>query len=99
MTYNLTQVQSATNVYQLVDAANTAVDGSLMLVFIVSLFIVALVVLSRRSTFLHAIMVSSWGSFILALFVTYNGMINFLVPMFFLVMASFSTFYTYTRQS
>lgn len=92
--YNLTDLQEATNVVDLVSYANTSTDGVMVMLFVFAIFFVMLMI-SRRYGFTEGIVTSSFLSFIISSLFTYGKLLNILVPLLFLALTAFTAMYLY----
>jgi len=95
--YNLTELQEATTVSGIFTYANTNTSGMLMGFLMVSIFFIMLMILKRYS-FEDAMLASSFSCFILSLILSYGGMLNFIYPLSFLLIAAFTGFYIYVSR-
>lgn len=97
MTYNLTQLESSTSIYDIVVYANDSTSGLLVLLLILAIFFVILMAL-KRYTFSRALVVASFVSFILSSPLTYIKLLNFMVPLIFLTMTGFMLLYIHMAE-
>jgi len=88
MAYNLTTLYAAETVPDLFIFANTSSGGVLMGLFMISIWFVIFFSLKKWEAE-HAFLATSWICFVLSTFLTVAGMLNFLFPLAFLVMAGF----------
>lgn len=96
MTYNLTQLQSSTNIYDVIVFANDATTGLLISLFVVAIFIMLIMVLKRTNEFDAALLASSFICFLLTAFLRYANLINLTWVIVFFVATVLSGLYLYT---
>lgn len=87
MTYNMTQLQMADTFYGIAKYANDSTNGVLFGLMIIAIFFV-LIMLLKRYDFDDAFLVSSFISFILSIFLVYAKLLNFMVPLVFLILTA-----------
>lgn len=93
MTYNLTGLQTSTNLYDLFSYANTSTDGTLIITLILSIFFIMLFVL-KKWEFQDALISSSFVTFILAALLSYAKLLNIIFPLAFLAITAFTILFT-----
>lgn len=75
--HNLSQLQNASRMVDIVGAANTATEGYLVLMFVIALFFVGVVTFkSKLPETLDAVMLSSLISFFLTGLLSLSGLIS-----------------------
>jgi hypothetical protein len=89
MTYNMTQLQAADSLFKLVQYANDATTGFVVIGFLLSVFFIMLLAL-KRYEFSKALLVSSTVCFLLSLFLNYAKLINPIWSFVFLIIAAFT---------
>jgi uncharacterized membrane protein YjfL (UPF0719 family) len=92
MMYNLTELTNADTFVEVVIYADNAAANLLFGGFIIVIFIVFLVAMSRND-FIDRIAVGSYVCFVLSLLATLSVHLNFLFLLGFLIIAAFSTMY------
>lgn len=98
MTYNMTELQGVTTVYELVVYANNAADSILMTLFLVAVFFIMLMAL-KRWEFDNALLGSSFICFIIGIILNYSQLIALVWPLVFLVMSAFTAFYMFVLKA
>ena len=94
--YNLTKLNSAETVWNLWDFVNSVTGGLFSAVAVLSIFFIALISLVWRGTeFDQALLVSSFGAFIISAVLTYAELLNLLFPLMFLAILAFTAFYVF----
>lgn len=93
MAYNLTNMTSAVYGYELVGFANEVTGGIFMSGFVITLFIVMLMIQSIRKDFIESLLVSSWVLFVLSSFLSFMGQLNPVYPLIFVLLTAFSAFF------
>lgn len=96
MVYNVTW-ENVTSPMDLVLAVNNAVDATLFTWITIAIFFVALICLIRFG-FDKALVIASWGTFVISLIFVFIGLINFGIPITFLIIAAFSAFWVIVRR-
>jgi len=91
-TYNLSALAESETVLDVVTVANNATGQILMGLFLVAVFFIMMMILSKNG-FDNALVISSFACFILSLFLRFANMINFLFVIFFLAITAFMLFY------
>lgn len=97
MTYNTTNLTSATGIGDLVSFANNATDGVLAVVMLIVIFIIMLVAL-KRYDFDDALLASSWVTFLLSIFLRFAGFLPLIWALGFLAIAGFATLWVFTTK-
>ena len=95
--YNLTTLQNASNVAEIVEFTNTNTDGMLMGLAIISIFFIMLMVL-KRWEFDDALLSSSFVCFVLSLILSFGQWISFMYPLTFLILSAFTAFYVFVTK-
>jgi hypothetical protein len=95
MTWNVTGIQNAGNLWAMAKASNDAVGQVYFTLLLVVLFFIILVIGMRNNDFLESLMASSWITFILGFFLTIAQLVNLKITIGFLVIAGFATLYKY----
>lgn len=98
MTYNLTDLQSQTQISGLFIYANNATDGVLIIGFMIAVFFVLFMVL-KRFEFTHALVTSAFLCFVISSLLAYAGFMSLYGVLFFLILTAFTTLYIYTTQN
>ena len=93
-TYNLTRLAASERVIDLVDYANDSSDQMLVGMFLVGIFFVILLALSKWD-FDARLFVGGFVCFLLSLVLKYAQLINILFVMFFFALFAFTGFYMY----
>lgn len=93
-TYNMTELQQATTVADVVTYANNATGQVLMGIFITALFFILLFILKRWS-FDKALFAASFATFMVSLILTFAQWLNFYVMLVFLLIFAFTALYEY----
>jgi len=96
-TYQLSDLKNVSNAGELFQYSNTAVDGALGGMFLIAIFFIALITLSKKHHIVDSAAISSYGAFIISGILFYGGLLNFQYPLAFLTIASISTFGLYIR--
>lgn len=94
MTYNLTNLTNADNIWGLINYANQSTDSLMVGLFMIAIFFILLMAL-KQFTFIKAAFASSFISFILSLLLTYSKLLNFIYPLTFFIMLACIAFYVY----
>lgn len=94
MTYNLTNLTNADNIWGLVNFANQSTNNILVGLFIISIFFILLMALKQFS-FIKAAFASTFISFILSMILTYSKLLNFIYPLTFFILLACIAFYVY----
>ena len=97
MTYNLTNLTSATNPAQLVGFVNEVTGQSFMSLMVLAFFIIMLVKLFKLD-FASSLALSSYLAFVLSSVMVFAEWINLMIPLAFLTLAALSTFYLYATK-
>ena len=92
--YNITSLQSATTITEIFTFANDVTDQLWFGFLIVTIFFVLLIAL-KRYPFENAMLSSAFATFLLSSILTYAGYLNFLFPLFFLIVMALTGFYMY----
>lgn len=95
--YNITQLQAADTVNELFVYANDVTGQVLMGLFMIAIFFIMLMVL-KRWDFDKALLSSSFSCFILATILSYGRLLNFMIPLLFLIIMAFTGFYMYMNR-
>jgi len=90
----MTQLQASITIFDLVTYANDATGEILMGLFMIGLFFIILLIM-KRTNFEYALMASSGLSFILSALLVYTGLLNFIFPLFLLIIFAMTTLYVY----
>jgi len=98
MTYNMTQLQASTTVFKLFEYANDATGEILVGLFMIGIFFILLLSM-KRMNFEYALFASSGLAFVLSAILTYSKLLNFIIPLIFLIVMALSGFYLYTTQN
>lgn len=86
-----------TSLQKLAYVTNNYVDGILFSGGIIIFFIIILMLLLKNEQpFPNALAVSSWSMFMISMLFTFSSLIPMIMPIGFLIMASFTTLYLYT---
>lgn len=101
MAWNLSRLQeNDSDFYDVVWVANDASSGILLMGFLVGLFIIQVVLLSRQKTgVLGSFALSGWACFLYSIFFTMGGLINFYFMIGFLSVSSFATLAIYLQNN
>ena len=98
MTYNITELQSKTDIGSLITFANSSTQGVLLGFLTIGIFIILLVNLKKSSDFVESFIVSSFLTFILAAIFSFAGWINIIYPLAYLTMTAFAGLYMYSTR-
>ena len=98
MTYNITDLQSKTDIGSLITFANSSTQGVLLGFLTIGIFIILLVNLKKSSDFAESFIVSSFLTFILSAIFSFAGWINIIYPLAYLTMTAFSGLYLYSTR-
>lgn len=99
MAYNLTNLTSATGLYDMASFANEVTEGSFMALMILAIFFVILMGMAFKKDFKVGLASASFISFVLAGILSFAGLVSVLVVWAFLTITAFSILYLYTAQS
>lgn len=89
--YNLTNLMESETMSDIALASNELTNGRLFGFFIVAIFLVLLLAL-KRYDFEDALITSSFICFILSAFLAVAEIVNFLIPLFFIILLAFMLF-------
>lgn len=92
MTYNMTQLANADNVYKLMIFANESTNNILMMLFVLAFFFIMLMVM-KKYEFEKSLLVSSWISFVVSILLVYAQMLPLIWALVFLIIAAFTSLY------
>lgn len=95
--FNLTPLQSSTNIADLVLAANDFTGGVLIAGFSMAIFFVILI--KNQGEIGESLAISGWISFIITLLLAFLGVLNFIFALAYLIISALATFYLYMRPS
>lgn len=95
MAYNLTQLGELTTFPDIILWVNTQVNDLLGGLFVISICIVLTFIFTKRMGLVDSLVVSSFICFVISAFGLYIGLVNFILTLGFLVMASFGVLYLY----
>lgn len=95
MSFNLTDLQAATNIGDIILAANQFTGGVLLAGFSIAIFFVFL--MKNQGELGESIAVSSFISLIIATILGVLGVLNFAFALGYLVLTALATFYLYMR--
>ena len=98
MTYNMTQLQNAETVGQIVVYASNSTGDLLFGLATVALFIIMVATLLRRSEFKEALMVASFISFVLSFFLVQGQLISVVFLLAYLALMVMSIFYNFINK-
>jgi len=94
MTYNVSALQNASTVLDIVQYANDTTDMLLFNLFMIVIFIVLLMVL-KKYDFEDTLLVASFFCFVISLLFRYAKLISFAYPIAFLTLTAFSALYLF----
>lgn len=97
VTYNLTQLQKAETITDLITYANDSTNQIFMGVFVWGVFFIMLLVLKKYGLE-KSLVTSSFLCFGLSLFLVQADYLNFIYPLLFLTLTAFTLFYMYVIQ-
>jgi len=92
--YDESLLSNATNVQEVVLAANTYSEGLLLNLFMLAIFLILLMAL-KRWEFQDALLTSSFIAFVISGMLTYAGMVSMWVTTVFLTLTAFTGMYMY----
>ena len=98
MTYNLTALQNASNMYGIVEFANNSTNGIFIGLLMISIFFILLLILKKYEMH-NALLVSAYLSFILSLILSYAHLLNFIYVLIFFALSAFTLFYNYVVEN
>lgn len=95
--YNLTQLQAATHIGDLVTFANSVTNELWMPMVLIAIYFIMLFVL-KRWNFEHGLIASSFSCFLLSLALAYGGYVNFIFCLLYLILIALCGLYLYFTQ-
>jgi len=95
MTYNMTALQNAETVGQLIIYASNSTGNLLFGLGTVALFIIMMAAFLRSAEFDEALLTSSFISFVLSFFLIQGKLISVIFVIAYLALTAFSAFYIY----
>lgn len=95
--YNLTGLDKLNNLFDVFKASNDFTGKLLVTLFVVALFFVFTLLL-KSYELVEAIMASAWICTIIALMLSFTGLLDFWFVIIFLTIGAFFTFYQYVTQ-
>lgn len=96
--YNATMLQNTTGVLDLFSYANHVTGDMFMVMLIVSMYFILILAL-KRYDFVQGIWAASFVMFFVSIFATAAGLLNIMIPIFFLTVVAFIALKTYTSDA
>jgi len=97
VSYNITALSNVDSVGTLFQYANNSAGGVLFGIIIMAVFFIMLLVM-KRWEFDKALLSSSFACFILAMLLSFAGLLNFMFVLIFLVIMAFTALYVYINR-
>lgn len=97
VSYNMTALQNIDSIGELFVYADKSTGNILFSIIITAIFFIMLLVM-KRWEFDKALLSSSFGCFLLALILSYGGLLNFVFVLIFLIITAFTGLYVYINR-